>query len=157
MFDSRSLEKSIGDLPSEILTNVLQDIQKVQKTANVVVDMNASWCIGDGKTTAVCLAGAVIMMRDTKQFTKTIKDGLHVTPDDYDAETAAKLYAINGFRLGIITKTLREYRLATEDKIAEFSTNYGDRLDKLEYNEENPMSLYLGLNELINKFKSVGL
>lgn len=156
MIDSRTLDKPLGDKPSEFLADALQDLQRAERSKDVTVSMD-TWCQGDGKVCSVCLAGSVIIMRDTPSFTKTIKHGLELSPADYDAKTEVKLYAINGFRLGRVSETLSEYNLATKEEIAEFEEKFDARRTIPAYNADNPMDFYLAIHQLVNDLRTVGL
>lgn len=142
--------------PSEFLTQALQDLQKVVRVRNVKVSMN-SWCRGDGKVCKVCLAGATIIMRDDKEFTKTIKDGLDVNPTWYDVDTQIKLYAINGFRLGKISQTLREYGLATRKQILKFEESFDPRRKIPKYHTDNPLEFCIAIDKLTKDLETIGL
>lgn len=147
---------NLSDKPSEFLTEALQDLQKVSNKRNVQVEMG-SWCVGDGKVCRVCIAGATIMCRDDADFTSTIRDGLQITPMDYDARTQSKLYAINGFRLGLVAETLKEYRLASSEEIKKYVDLYGERHERVEYDHSKPLPFCEYIHNIILNLRNIGL
>jgi len=57
--DLSNLNKKLSDIPSELLTQALNDLKLCENNPNVEIDMS-TWCYSDGVTCYVCLAGATV-------------------------------------------------------------------------------------------------
>jgi len=155
----RNLKEPLCLIPIDVLAIALQDIQRVQKIPNIKINIDTWVYNDDNNQCSVCLAGAIMLLRDSNEdFIDYVKSGLSVNLDkDYDYNTQRIFYSINGFRLGKISETLRSYNLTSEEKINEFENKYGPTIEKVNFDESDPLKFYIYIDSIIKNLQSVGL
>ena len=106
----KQTQKKLADLPSDLIENSLNDLEKAEAHPDYAIDMaiwhrkGMPWQINKAQC-LVCQSGAVMAFSLDAPF------GKHLSPNHYDEDTRGKLCAINEFRVGGIADGLREMGL----------------------------------------------
>lgn len=102
-FDPIKVKDTLPNKPSELLLLAIKDLEKVEKSKRLIVDMGhwvsphaGGYEIPKGKC-AVCLAGAVLV----RSLGVTTSNG-GFTPEDFNKNICGKARALDAFRSGFV-------------------------------------------------------
>lgn len=138
--------KKLPDKPSALLLRALKDVEKVERSPNMEIQMDLYLANEDGKC-KVCAAGAVMYW--------SLGQRISATPSCFDADTMKKLWAIDEFRVGYTREALNRMKLQNEKVSQLFSTMDRDELENLSMFNREQWKLHM--LDLIGVLKAEGL
>lgn len=139
--------KTLPDKPSELIRLALHDLEEVEQLPGFRVNMNVWLSNIEEEGCAVCLAGAV-MVRSLYQANDRNQLPTAAVPGMFDADTHAKLSALDYFRSGETEIALEYFEVPDPHRYE--SLNPG-----MYY--ENPAAFKKVLREMADYFEGEGL
>lgn len=133
---------TLPDKPSELILLALADLEKCEQDDVYEIDMS-QWCRFSGETCTVCLAGSIMVQTLGVQV-----DDERKYFDPYDTPFSNKLLALDSFRVGSVSRGLREMRLEDHELVLDrIVTPYG----------YSPLAFKLEMRDLAAELQEKGL